>query len=536
MIDVQTFGTAGGPLSTRRIPGAIRAILVVLCLMSCWEAAGRLPVDGVRIVPPLSGVLSDYVANGDIYGSHIDATAATSAYGFAIGAAVAAAAALVFCMAPTVELVFRGVNIALFAVPAIAIGPLLVLLLDGQWPQIVLSATMIYFPAMAAMLVGLRDIDPRHADLVRAYGGGDLALMRFVRLRSAVPSAMAGLRVAASLSVLGAILGEFGSGERWGLGTFLLSSLGQSNADRLWGISLAAAGLALAGYGLFSVLGSALVGATIPVTLAAGRMPEDMHGRTPRRTIVRFALAGASTLLPFLLWWAVLHLADISPIVAPRPLDVLAYLSWADGASQARTVLLRALGQTLPLALLGLIAGLGTAFLLAASSVLYPRILRVVLPAAMVLQSTPLVAITPIVLLLLGRSVSACVFMAVIVVFFPAFVLLVQGFAVVPRAALETVDVYGGGSWKKLRLIAIPYSFRYVVAAAKLVAPRALLGVMIAEWLLTGTGLGNLMDVSRGTLDYGMVWSAAILSIVVSVAAYQSAALLEIVARFRGTA
>jgi ABC-type nitrate/sulfonate/bicarbonate transport system permease component len=66
-----------------------------------------------------------------------------------------------------------------------------------------------------------------------------------------------------------------------------------------------------------------------------------------------------------------------------------------------------------------------------------------------------------------------------------------------------------------------------MVAAAKLVAPRALLGVMIAEWLLTGTGLGNLMDVSRGTLDYGMVWSGAVLSILISVLAYRGADLLE---------
>jgi ABC-type nitrate/sulfonate/bicarbonate transport system permease component len=50
---------------------------------------------------------------------------------------------------------------------------------------------------------------------------------------------------------------------------------------------------------------------------------------------------------------------------------------------------------------------------------------------------------------------------------------------------------------------------------------------MIAEWLLTGTGLGNLLDVSRSSLDYGMVWSGAVASILVAVAAYQAISLME---------
>jgi len=126
----------------------------------------------------------------------------------------------------------------------------------------------------------------------------------------------------------------------------------------------------------------------------------------------------------------------------------------------------------------------------------------------------------------LGRPWAA-VTMAVIVVFFPAFVLLSQGFALVPRAALEVVEVYGGSRLKRLLIVSIPYSTPYLFAAAKLVAPRALLGVMVAEWLLTGTGLGNLLDFSRAQLDYGLVWSGAAASVIVAVLAYQIISLLE---------
>jgi len=78
-----------------------------------------------------------------------------------------------------------------------------------------------------------------------------------------------------------------------------------------------------------------------------------------------------------------------------------------------------------------------------------------------------------------------------------------------------------------LALVSIPFAVRYLYVAAKLVAPRALLGVMVAEWLLSGVGLGNLLNVSRGTLDYGMIWAGALISILISIAAYQSVGVVE---------
>jgi hypothetical protein len=53
----------------------------------------------------------------------------------------------------------------------------------------------------------------------------------------------------------------------------------------------------------------------------------------------------------------------------------------------------------------------------------------------------------------------------------------------------------------------------YLVTAAKLAVPRALLGVMIAQWLATGTGLDNLLDQARGYLDDGTVWTVAAVSV-----------------------
>ncbi len=113
------------------------------------------------------------------------------------------------------------------------------------------------------------------------------------------------------------------------------------------------------------------------------------------------------------------------------------------------------------------------------------------------------------------------------VTFFPAFVTMAQGLLMVPRAALEVPRAYGASIFKQLRLVSVPSSLPYLFAATRLTAPRALLGVMIAEWLATGTGLGNLLNQSRGYLDYGMIWAVAVVSVLLSVLFYQSVVLVE---------
>jgi ABC-type nitrate/sulfonate/bicarbonate transport system permease component len=503
-----------------KVAGGLIGFLVV------WEAVGRLTAHGHSILPPPSEIIAQYWRDRDIYPAHIWATTKTAAAGFLIGNTVAILAALIFSRLELVEQVFRGVNITLFTVPAIVIGPIFVLVFPGDLPQIALSAVLVYFPTMAATLVGLRHIDPRLTDLVRFYGGGEGALLRYVRLRSSLPSLLAGLRIAASLAVLGAILGEFGSGTRWGLGTFLLGSLSQGNAARLWGIGLAATALAMIGYGVFAFIGSRLLESTVPVTIAVESLPSRPAG-SRYRSLQRVIVVGAAILLPFVLWGLLIRLSGLSPIIAPGPLETLSYLFASPESAKARATLLAAVGQTLPIAALGLLSGLLTAFVLAALSVLVPRVAKVVLPIALVAQNIPLIALVPIVLLLFGRDTLASVFMAVLVVFFPAYVLLSQGFSQVPRAARDLIKTYGGGPFKELNFISVPFSIGYLFTAAKLVAPQALLGVMVAEWLLSGRGLGNLLNVSRGTLDYEMIWAGAMVSILISVAAYQAVATIE---------
>jgi ABC-type nitrate/sulfonate/bicarbonate transport system permease component len=243
--------------------------------------------------------------------------------------------------------------------------------------------------------------------------------------------------------------------------------------------------------------------------------------------IARIGVALLTVALPFLIWWAFVKLSGAPSMIAKTPGDVFTYLFLAPSADTAQAKLLAALSQTLPITFLGMIAGLGFAFTLATLSKLSPRFIKAFMPVAMITQTMPLVALTPLLVLILGRGTSLTLWITISVTFFPAFVTLAQGIALVPQNVQELPRAYGASRWTEMRMVTIPASLPYLFAATRLTVPRALLGVMIAEWLATGHGIGNLLNQSRGYLDYGMIWSVAAVSVILSVVFYQLVVIVE---------
>ncbi len=494
-----------------------------LILFVLWEIAGRLKLVADGALPAPSSVFLRLWTDRADYPPHILATVEAAGAGFLIGNVVAVAAGVLFALYPVTARLARGINVAVFALPPIAISPILVITFSGMEPRIILAAVGCYFVTMSATVTGITQTDGRAIDIVKAYGGGRWQILRYAQFRSALPSILAGLRIAAPNAVLGAILAEFGGGGRYGLGVYLIGSLGRGEPDRLWGIGLAATLIAGLAYALFSVLAARLTGASKAVTVPAS---PPAVGKDANR-LHEAGLVLASLALPFLLWWLLLYAMGTPAMIAKTPAALFDYLFLAPNSAASQVKLLTALAQTLPMTIVGMALGLAFAFALALGSVLIPAIIRGFMPVALVTQTMPLVALTPLLVLMLGRGPSVILWITVSVTFFPAFVTLAQGLSLVPRAALDVPRAYGAGPLKQLRFVSIPASLPYLFAATRLAVPRALLGVMIAEWLATGTGLGNLLNQSRGYLDYGMIWAVAVISVLVSVLFYQCVVVIE---------
>ncbi|WP_127144962.1 ABC transporter permease [Pelagibacterium montanilacus] len=511
-------------MATDRMPGWVRGLLYTLALLVLWEGVGQLRLVAGGALPPPTAIALRLFADWADYPNHILATIQGASIGFVIGNAIALAAGVLFVLFPVTSRVARGLNVAIYALPPIAISPILVLTLSGMAPRVVLAAIGCYFVTMTATVVGLSQTDARAVDVVKAYGGSKWAVLRLVQWRSALPSILSGLRIAAPNAVLGAILAEFGGGGRWGLGVYLLGSLGRGEPDRLWGIGLMATAIAAFAYLAFAVAANAITGTTQAVTV-----PSSVAKAADRDRPVwqNATIAAASVALPFGVWMLLIWALGVPAMLAKSPAGLFEYLFLMPNSPVAQERLLAALAQTLPMTLIGMVAGLAMALGLALASQIYPAIVRAFMPIALVTQTMPLVALTPLLVLMLGRGYSLILWVTISVTFFPAFVTMAQGLILVPRAALEVPRAYGAGILTQLRLVSLPASLPYLFAATRLTVPRALLGVMIAEWLATGTGLGNLLNQSRGYLDYGMIWTVAVVSVLISVAFYQIVVVVE---------
>jgi NitT/TauT family transport system permease protein len=169
--------------------------------------------------------------------------------GLALASTSGVAAAVAMAASPWVQRAFYPYAIFFQIVPIVAIAPLLVIWF-GYGPRAVVAAAAVVsvFPVIANTLAGLLSVDPNLVDLFRLYGASRSATLWKLRLPWALPYLLTGLRIAAGLAVIGAIVGEFVGGG--GLGVVVLGAMRQQRTD-----------LVFAAIGYASLLGLALFGA-----------------------------------------------------------------------------------------------------------------------------------------------------------------------------------------------------------------------------------------------------------------------------------
>ncbi|MEV0298048.1 ABC transporter permease subunit [Nocardia sp. NPDC050710] len=254
------------------------------------------------------------------------------------------------------------------------------------------------------------------------------------------------------------------------------------------------------------------------------------------RRIGLFLLPLVTSLLLMLVIWEVFLkvFPQVGPRVGKTPGDIWRYLVTAPGASAARQAILDDLLITLRDAAIGFAVGMGVALVVAALFVSFSAVEQTFMPVAMLLRSVPLVALTPIIVLVFGRGLAGVTVMAAIVVLFPALVMIMAGLRNTPRQAMDVVAAYGGSRWTGLRMVAIPAALPSVFAAARISVPGALIGALIGEWLGSGTGLGASLIRAIPTFQYSKLWASIVIVTIVSVVLYAIVGVIEnlVLARF----
>ena len=226
-------------------------------------------------------------------------------------------------------------------------------------------------------------------------------------------------------------------------------------------------------------------------------------------------------------WWILLAVTGVSPFVAKSPADIWGWFTSDPQAAANRRLVGDALLVTAHDAGIGFVAGVGGAFVIAVVFALLPAVGTTFRPVAMVLRTFPLIALTPLVILVFGRGDAGLAAIGFTVAFFAALITISFGLSSAPREALEVVSAFGGRRWARVWKVGVPSALPALFTAARIAVPQSLSAALIAEWLVTGQGAGSQLMRAAGTAQYTALWSLAVCFILATTVVYTIVSVIE---------
>lgn len=181
---------------------------------------------------------------------HAAATLVEVLLGLAAGSFCATLLGYAIARSRALERILSPYLVASQAIPIVAIAPLLVIWFgSGLFSKVLICALIVFFPILVNTAVGLRAVPLNLRDLMRSLGATRLQILRHLEIPAALPIFLGGLRVGATLSVIGAVVGEFVAATR-GLGFLINVARGQFDTPLVYAAVLALIGMALTLYAL----------------------------------------------------------------------------------------------------------------------------------------------------------------------------------------------------------------------------------------------------------------------------------------------
>ena len=214
-----------------------RVALVALLLagfVAAWQGVASLDsVDDLTLASPVE-VVEAFGDDGDLLFDE----AVVTGYEVLLGLAIAVVLGLLFALAMHLSRALRDAAYPLLvasqAIPIVVLAPIFVLAFDyGIGPKLAIVALICFFPITVNVLDGLRSVDRELLKLMRSFGASRLQTLRKVELPASLPFFFSGLRVAATVSVIGAVFGEWAGADR-GLGRLVLLGNNQLQTPRVY--------------------------------------------------------------------------------------------------------------------------------------------------------------------------------------------------------------------------------------------------------------------------------------------------------------
>ncbi|MFE9172696.1 ABC transporter permease [Streptomyces kebangsaanensis] len=237
----------------------------------------------------------------------------------------------------------------------------------------------------------------------------------------------------------------------------------------------------------------------VPAGERRGRFLSGMRGPATSAAVLAVALA---------VWEIGVRVTGTPSYALPAPSEIATTADWGAVSEAVKSTVLAVLG--------GFVAGNGAGFALALLISASPILASVLYPLALTLRAIPVVALAPFITLAFGRGAMLTIVVAALIVFFPTLVNVLLGLRSVEREALELMHVLNCRPVTVYRRVRLPAAMPSFFDAMRIAAPAAVLGVMTAEWIIGGQGLGKLVITAALALETTTMWAAILASSVVA--------------------
>lgn len=257
-VGVERQETEGVRVSARRhavarwsLPAGAGAALTVAAILLAWEMGTRFGDIPAYLLPPPSSVLARLAEDRRLI---MDATLATGSEvlaGFCLSVLVSIPLAAGLAQSALLERALYPLLVASQTIPKVAIAPLIVVWFGfGIFPKVLVTFMICFFPIVVDTMIGFRSIPREVLWLARSMGASRWKTFAKIQLPAALPQIFAGLKVASTLAVVGAVVGEFVAADR-GLGYQLIVSNGLMDVRMSFAVLIV---LSLIGVALFTVV------------------------------------------------------------------------------------------------------------------------------------------------------------------------------------------------------------------------------------------------------------------------------------------
>ncbi len=229
-------------------------IVFFLGLIAIWEIVCDLSGIEGYILPSPRNIVIAFFSQFTIVWPHLLVTVKEASFGFLLAVLLGILAAVIMDLSPLFKKAVYPLIVVSQTIPIIAIAPLFVIWFGfGMLPKIAVVVLVCFFPIAINLLDGFMSVDHDTLDLFKSMGAGKVRTFLMLKIPYASTNFFSGLKIAATYSVMGAIIGEWLGGEK-GLGVYMMRVKNSFALDKMFAVVVLIVILSMALFKLLTVL------------------------------------------------------------------------------------------------------------------------------------------------------------------------------------------------------------------------------------------------------------------------------------------